>query len=154
MKKVRRYGIGAILLAGVGIGIYLNDMLPQLGSGVGIGAQTNPNVGSSPTTDDQPKDSEQDVESQLARPEVVEVLIDSRQYLVKLRSNGNVSYQVVALERLLEFAKMVPGTEDGIKVIIARKENSRATAEMNLRDKLLESGINDMAILWQRDFVE
>ena len=152
MKKAKRYGISAILLAGVGIGIYLNDMLPQLGSGVGIGAPTTSQNDAADETDIQSKDD--DKETQLARPDVVEVMIDSRKYAIRLRSNGQESYQTVDLSQILDFAKAVPGTEDGIKVIIARKENSRATAEMELRDKLLETGIKDTAILWQKEFVQ
>ncbi|MBM84271.1 MAG: hypothetical protein CMJ78_27260 [Planctomycetaceae bacterium] len=153
MKKVKRITFGAILVAGVVIGTYLNDMLPKMGAGVGIGAQA------SSTTPDLRPDGEQpeepkDEPPKLARPEILEVLIDNRDFLVRMLVDGEARYQQLSMKELITFAKQVPGNDDGIKVKIARRESSRATAEMELRDQLLEAGIKDSAVLWQKDFVE
>lgn len=83
----------------------------------------------------------------------LQVLIDGRRYAVKQTDNGTSEYRPVELSRLVDLAKQAPGDEDGVRVRIARRESSRATAERRLEDELMEAGLPPESIVWESELL-
>lgn len=81
------------------------------------------------------------------------VLIDERSYLIKTNSDGLDIYQPLQMERAVELASRTKGDANGIRVVIQRRESSRASAENTLRNQLLKAGIGENAIHMPGSFI-
>ena len=121
-------------------------------SGVGIpggGAvgPTQPTAVESPQKPPKPK-TETDRPVPTDDPQVLQVLIDDRQYAIAERGENRMEYRPAALEALVEAARQHAGNADGIRVRVARRK-SRAAIEIRLRDELLKAGLTEDNIEWQ-----
>lgn len=163
MKRTVKTGAG-VLAVGVILGAILMKFLPNLnfglGGGAGSGTQvvgpsgegTAPEVNSpaavdSPTADiPEPGDPPR---PRSASGDVVHIMVDERDFLYEAAGGAVPTYQPIALEKLVEMARIAKGNEDGVRVSISRRGSARAKAEIELRDRLLEAGLSEEAILWQ-----
>lgn len=168
MKKRTATVGGGLILAGIALGMLLN-----LFRGPGGGGEGSNVLVQSPGEDTVPLDSalskplgeqaEQsgDVPVQNASqqnpaspesappPEVVDVVIDDREYQLRTTSaDGQTQLVPIALPKLLEVVRSAKGTEDGIRVRIVRTDASRAAAEKLLHQSLLDAGVEETAMQW------
>ena len=151
----KRNILGAALVAGIGLGVYLGQF-----KGFGLGGSNNWGIGSpnaqtsvstdgtnqSKTTTNLSNDSDKTSDdAPTAVPKVVKVIIDDRAYLLR-GANGNNSS--ITLSNLIKLIKQAPGDEDGVRVRIYEKANARMSADENLKKALEEAEIPSTAIFW------
>jgi hypothetical protein len=83
----------------------------------------------------------------LAEPaRVVEVLVDGEQYSVRRPISGGVAWQPAELDEILRLAKSAEGDAQGIRVRIRRRSTSLPSAEQQLEQSLLESGLSSTEV--------
>lgn len=140
-------GGGVILALGVLLGMFMK--LPGWGGGTTMLSTTSGDQSGTTTTN---KDSTTD--QGLPTAGLITVLIDDRDFSLAKKSGDELTYEAIALEEIVELAKDLPGNEDGIKVRVLRKETARATAEANLRNALIDAGLDAGSIYMPRSFVE
>ena len=84
-----------------------------------------------------------------AAPQVVDVVVDDRQYHIrKTGEDGREQLVPIALQELVETVRRASGNEDGIRVRIVRRDSSRAAAEKLLHESLLDAGVAETAMQW------
>ena len=153
----KRNVLGAALVAGIGLGVYLGQFKGfGLGGGSHFGIGTSdggPGEGAASQTVAavsepvvKPLESTKSDEA-LAASDVIRVVIDEREFLVRSGKKGDAGV-AVTLPKLMELIEKAPGDADGIRVRISMKANARASAEEKLRKELEAAGIDDAAILW------
>lgn len=81
------------------------------------------------------------------------ILIDERDYLLRIPGTPQAVFRPSTLERLVELAQRVAGDTNGIRVTILRRETARTTAEQELKAALAASGIGADAVYMPNDFV-
>lgn len=147
----KRNILGAALVAGIGLGIYLGK-LPFLGFGMGDGSgkhtngKTDSTSGDSETTGNEPAMVSTVSEGELptAVPDVVKVLIDERDFLLR-KSNEDVP---ISLGNLIHLIKLAPGDGDGVRLRIYERSSARVSAEEKLKQALLDANVPDSAVFW------
>jgi hypothetical protein len=161
MKTWKLVG-GLVVIAGI-VGIFVGKMVPGLPS-MGLPGFEKPTNHATPVVSvpiiDEPPVSEKaaddaERESPEPKPEelpeeakdgkVLYVEVDSAGYRVSGSAEG---LRPASLEEVVELAKKREGSAEGIKVRIKRLETSRYQAEVDLRDKLVDAGIERSAIVW------
>ena len=152
----KRNILGAALVAGIGMGVYLGKLgLPGFGGGTwfGIGrgdgqahvsgdGQTH--VSTEPGSVQQPQPEKAEPRWTGEVPDVVRVLIDDHQFLLRSKSGDTP----VELPDLIQLIRKAPGDRDGCQVRIYESLNARAKSEEDLKQALHEAKIPDNAILW------
>jgi hypothetical protein len=146
----------ALIAGGVAVGVYVSGWLPKLGNGeLGLGGgapapqEQHAAEPSPPAAAAKPQSPAESVDAphesgagpREFRPDVLHVLIDGRQYLVRKPADGGEEYQPATLDEVVELAQATPGDEDGIRVRINRRGSARATAEIALRDRFTAAGL-------------
>lgn len=158
--------IGVLVLAGIAIGAVLSAILPDFGFGLGSGGgignppglkqeATSPVAESgSSVTSTAPIDDVAAATEEVPPTDVVYVLIDKREYLLRRGPEGKASFKPASLEEVAQAAQAATGDDNGIRVRIAQKSSSRETTERALRAKLEEAGVPGDAIRWKDEPVE
>jgi hypothetical protein len=161
MRKGRL--VGALVLTGVAIGGLLSYLLPEfnfgLGSGGGLGnppaqkAETTPvsdneKPGGAPETVAETPAETETVQQPAAPTDVIYVLIDGKNYLLRQGPEGKVPYKPATLDEIVGAAQAATGDETGIRVRVAQKSTSREITERTLRSKLEEAGIPSDSVRW------
>ena len=149
----KRNVLGAALIAGIGLGIYLGKSGFDFGfgnqgegggkSGKAITSTEPARDGLAPPASSDSSDTQRD-ELPTSVPNDVRVVIDDRRYL--LRWNGKEA--LIALPQLMDLIKKAPGDSDGVRVRIYQKMSARASAEEALKKELISAAIPDTAVLW------
>lgn len=146
----KRNFLGAVLLAGVGLGVYLGKFNFGLGGGTqfGIGSSgTDTQVTTAAGTIKPLEATKAKEESPDVVPDVVRVLIDDRQYYLR-SENGGDGDTPIELPKLIRLIEKAPGDDDGLRVRVYLKSSARASAEENLKSALKEAGINEASVFW------
>jgi len=89
--------------------------------------------------------------------EVIDVLIDGQTYFFRPaggEQNCPEKYRPIELSELIRLAKQAHGNHDGIRVQIARRKASRASAEQRLEDELTKARLPRNSLSWQTDLVD
>ncbi len=155
----KRNVLGAALLAGIGLGIYLGAFKgPGLGgsgsNGDGAGdGKTNASTGSgeplkgrSETADNiTPVDDEDPVP--VVDQKVVRVVIDEESFLLRSTKDGSGDVPI-SLPKLTRLIEKATGDADGLRVRIYEKLTARPAAEESLKKALTAAGIPDSAVFW------
>jgi len=161
----RRRVAGGLVGVGILIGALIWSWLPRFGGPLAfVGEQGSPtneanqekSLPEAPPAEDRadrPAEPERDASPRPANPQVLQVLIDGREYFVQASGSSTGDYRPVSLDELVALALNATGDEDGIRVRITRRGSSRATAEMALRDRLVAAGLTDEAIRWEAGFI-
>lgn len=157
MKRRVTIGGGLILAVGILAG-WLSGLFTGFGrGGTGDGTQANVGAANSTVSNTNPKQTKNEKKpaETVERPtDVVEVLIDDREYLVQQIIDGKSEYRSIDLARLVELAKNASGNDDGIRVRITRKTTSRVLAEKQLGEALAEAGLSKEAITWEEGTID
>ena len=149
----KRNVLGAALVAGVIVGMYLPDFWNGFGggsiTGVGLGDPKSGTHGeladdSKGKPADTEKPAEPDITLPVNVPPVIKVLIDDRSYFIR----SAVGDRKVEIAEVIALAKAAAGDADGIRVRVYRKGSSRPSAENALQDAFNEAKINDNAVFW------
>lgn len=162
MKTTRK--IGLLVVTGIGIGALVSYLLPFLNFGTGSGTGgtgTSTGANSAATAPDAPAPATKGsknapgAEPKPSTPaEVVYVLIDDREYLLRRGPEGQAEYQPADADTVVEAALAATGDSNGIKIRISQRSSSRELAERQLREKLEQAGIPGDAIRWKDEPVE
>lgn len=156
MSFARKMRVGVFALLVAGAAALLNGLFNGLGVGDGDGfgllQQGRDEPRPAPTERDAPPVDEEEETTEtvqkLANSDVkIYVVIDGSQYFLA-DSPDDENPQPVDLERIIELGKKAQGDIDGTKVHISRGPNSLPTPENNLRDALLNAGLDDSAVRW------
>lgn len=85
---------------------------------------------------------------------VLTVLVDEHNYLIEIPSaEGKPGWLPCELRRVVQLAARASGDSNGMKVRILRRENSRASAEEQLKLDLGREGIHSDAVHMSESFV-
>ena len=154
--------VGGLVVVAAIVGAFIGKMIPGLPS-LGLPGFEKPTnhgtpVASTPLIDEPSPEKaadEAEHESPEPKPEelpeeakdgkVLYVEVDSAGYRV---SGSDEGLRTASLEEVVELAQKREGSAEGIKVRIKRLETSRYQAEVDLRDKLVDAGIERSAIVW------
>lgn len=146
---------GAIVLAFV-VGGFLGNWFPKFGLGPGTGGGRSESGDSliQLVSDSQPVDTAETETPAASEPaadddQVLHVRIAGREYYIARTSGRSREYRAASLEEVVQAAQDRPGDEQGTRVRISRKQSSKTTAELQLRDALIDVGIDADAIDWQ-----
>ena len=85
--------------------------------------------------------------------QVLNVLIDERQFLIQIATTPTPLFRPSPLARIAQLAARAPGDTNGIRVRILRRETARPSAENELREVLKSVGLLDDAILMPAETV-
>ncbi len=146
----KRNFLGAVLLAGVGLGVYLGKFNFGWGGGNQFGIGTSGSETQVTTSAGNIKPLEPTKvkeELPIPVPKVVRILIDERQYYLR---SENIDGQDTPIElpKLMRLIEQAPGDDDGLRVRVYLKATARASAEENLKIALKEAGINEASVFW------
>ncbi len=152
--------VGGGVVIAVAAGIYFGDLFKGPGLGPGDGPGNDSGQVSLHSTDQQPvpppepmppnpPDPDEPATSEEPEPSnVVEVIVDGRQYLQKTGQGDAAKYQPVELSQLVERAEKAPGDQTGVKIRVAHRQTAITGAIDQLEEALLESGLSPDAIHW------
>lgn len=146
----KRNILGAVLVSGIIVGMYLPDFWKGFGGGttvgVGIGdpASNSDDSNRKPTDDPQAKPVQPNSPAPVDGPPVIKVVIDERSYFIR-SAEGD---REVSLAEVVDLAKTATGDVDHFRVRIYRKADSRHTAEQALKKALEDAGISGNAVFW------
>ena len=146
----KRNFLGAVLLAGVGLGVYLGKFNFGWGGGNQFGIGSSGNEAQVTTAGGTIKPLEATKvkeELPIPVPNVVRILIDERQYYLR-SENGGDQDTPIELPKLIQLIEKAPGDDDGLRVRVYLKSTSRASAEENLKTALKDAGINEASVFW------
>lgn len=143
----KRTILGAALVAGIGLGIWLGPNFKGLFPfGSGEYGQKGEGGDKTESSSDQPASVSIDSQGALpvTVPDVVKVLIDEREFLLR-QTDEDVP---ITLPNLIHLTKQAPGDANGVRLRIYEKSTARASAEEKLKQALVDAGIPDDAIFW------
>ncbi len=156
----KRNILGAVLVAGIGVGLYLGDIWKGFGGGtsigIGVGDSTSQGTGdgtgdgtkqvTKPVNVEATEDAPPEVTAAAPSPvtHVLKIVIADRSYFLRSPEGD----QPVELKDLVAQAKAATGDEDGIRVRVYRKLTSRPAVEIALNDALVAAGLNEDQIVW------
>ena len=149
----KRNFLGAALLAGVGLGVYLGKFNFGWGGGnqFGIGSSGTETQVTSAAGNIKPLEAKKETKAKeeipAVIPDVVRILIDEREYYLRSENGGDQDVPI-ELPRLIRLIEQAPGDEDGLRVRVYLKATARASAEENLKTALKEAGINEASVFW------
>ena len=155
----KRNVLGAALVAGIGLGIYLGkfDGFGWGGSGSsGFGSsgdETNvslesgePSKSRLETADNVTPAADEDPDP-VADQKVVRVVIDEESFLLRSAKDGSGDVPI-SLPKLTRLIEKATGDADGLRVRIYEKLTARPAAEESLKKALTAAGIPDSAVFW------
>ncbi|MEO1998692.1 MAG: hypothetical protein ABGZ17_25890 [Planctomycetaceae bacterium] len=137
-----------VLVSGVlGVGLLIGMLIGLLPDWNTPGEGGNPETSKSAATD--PPDAQASIvpaNTSAATPAVekLDILIDGHKFLIK--SGKARVYRELKLGELIQKAQATTGDEDGVRVEVVRRKNSRASAEEALRNGLLEAGLKPLEL--------
>lgn len=158
----KRNILGAVLVAGIALGVYLSDLFKGFGLGDGTASKTTQESTEPGDSADSTAQTVASIDSaHLVEPDsqpdpgksavvpppvtdVVKVVIADRSYFVRSPEGD----QSTELKQIVALAGAATGDEDGIRVRVYRRLSSRAAAENELRDALIAAGITDEQTVW------
>lgn len=82
-------------------------------------------------------------EGQTGKSEVIEVIIDEKDYLLK---QGEKPFKKISIDQLISLTKQAPGNSDGLRLRIYRKPTSKTSAEVKLQQAIDEAKIPELAV--------
>ena len=178
----KRTILGGVLVAGIGVGLYLSGKLPHLGSGFGLGSGGDSILGKpdvshvavqssdSPSTltdddMDSPPDKTIDQEKsnkirkprasdQLPPDDVLTILVEEHHYAVWKKTRGGSGYFPTALPDIVEMALKMPTNPDGLRVRVVYTKAARYPAWHTLQQELLAAGVPAGTIILTDELVE
>ena len=172
MMPRKRTILGGTLAVGLIAGIYFSDLLPHLGSGIGLGTGGDGMSGKpdtqnvSVTAGDEAKskdESDSADHSKELKPQrtdeappddVLTILVEDRHYAVwRMTRKGN-GYFPAELEKVVALALKAEPNDDGVRVRIIRSKSARVTAWKALQEGLVQAGVPAEAILLPKDLAE
>jgi len=151
--------LGVMLVAGIGLGLYLGDLFKGFGggslSGIGIGDPAAASKSSGKSKSDTKASTETTTKSTAAKSDatvtqkapastVVKVVIADRSYFIRSATGD----EPADLKQVIAQAKEATGDENGIRIRIYRKLTSRTTAENELSDALIAAGVTVDQTIW------
>lgn len=147
--------LGAALIAGIALGIYLGQWK---GFGLGGGWELGTGDGETHVSLNPSGDSIQKLHTLEPKPEknealavqvpdVVRIVIDDEKYFLRQASDGSKDLPMT-LPDLIRLIEQAPGDADGLRVRVYEKLTARAEAEENLKKELANAGVPDAAIFW------
>ena len=158
-KRTMAKGGGVIVLIAA-VAAWLSGLFEGMGLGPGDGAGLGTGRPTVTGPDAPPHDLEsvshtdraQVAEDSGATPElrVLEIVVAGSGYEVRREADGEVRFQPVELSRLKSLASRTTGNDEGIRILIYRRESALPQAERALDQALAEAGIESSAIV-QRD---
>lgn len=167
--KTRTAVGGTIIAVAVVAGVFIGKLIPRLGTGDGLGtgeiavttagtkndSQTPAAGEPAPDLGDIVTDaSGQAGRAPVARPvpvesPLLEMRIDGSDYeIAEAVVDGRTRFRRVQLETVVEEALRHKGDAQGIRVRVSRKSSSKAAAENDLRDRLINAGLLPESIEW------
>ena len=178
----KRTILGGVLVAGIGVGLYLSGKLPHLGSGFGLGSGGDGILGkpdvshvavqssdSASTLKDEGRESsfdktaDQEKSDKIRKPrasdklppdDVLTVLVDEHDYAVWKKTRGGNGYFPTALPAIVEMALKRPANPDGLRVRVVYTQTARYPAWHALQQELLAAGIPARTIELTDELVE
>ena len=138
----KRNILGVALVAGIGLGVYLGRF-----KGFGLGGSDSTGSGSSSSENQVSTESDSDereVPLTMERPEVIKVLIDDREFLLR-KTSGDTP---ISLPQLMKLVKTAIGDAEGVRLRIYEKGTARMSSEEDLKNALVSHRIPDSAVLW------
>lgn len=153
--------VGAALVLGILVGVWLGDWFKGFGLGPGEGGSQSAKLLS---TKGKPGESDRatadlvgfhadDDASDASEPKpagLVKVLIDDRSYYLR----EGAKKTPIALEELVRLIEQTSPNEDGLKAVIERTATSRVSTEIKLFDALKEAGVAENSIYLAPQAVE
>ncbi len=161
MKTMRVAGV--VVVAGIGIGAALSYLFPNMNFGLGSGGLGWPTnqpqaqvVGIEATP---AEEAEAETKAKLETepvpvPQVVYILIDGREYLLRNGPGGRAAYKPATLSEVIQAAQSATGDDNGIRVRVEQKHSSKETSEQALRANLESAGIPKDAVRWKDEPVD
>lgn len=150
MSDKPRGGRGKAVVGGAGVLVLAAIYLGFKGFGLGPGDGAGDGSGEKNTN---PSETNVAVENV---GDVVVVLIDGGNYgMLKSPKSNPVdkdNYEATSLDKIVDTAKKVEG-DSGVKVRIHRRGNAKASAENNLTNALIESGVDRTSMYVNEDTV-
>ncbi len=162
----KRTVLGAALVAGAVIGMYLPDFWKGFGGGstvgVGIGDSTTGTgdvksekkatpVEAPGKKPDASKTKLPDTAPDLTNvPAVIKVVIDEKSYFIRSEAGD----RQVTIPEIIALIQAATGDIDGIRVRIYQKGTSRPSAENALNDAFQQAKISDTAVVWMPTIVK
>jgi len=152
----KRTVLGAALVAGAIVGMYLPDFWKGFGGGstvgVGIGdSKPGDSVGPKDNKDNTDAKSE-DVEPPLPTnvPPSIKVSIDDRKYFIRSEEGDREA----GVAEIIQLVKAAHGDAEGIRVRIYCKKTARTSAEVALQEAFNAAAIPDTAVYWYPGIAE
>lgn len=154
MRKRTMAKGGGVAIVVAAVATWMSGLFDGMGLGPGDGAGlgSGTRVDSGPVTP--PADLDEvsaidDGESDEAFPEirVLEIVIAGNGYEVRREMNGEVRFEPITLLRLKELAARTTGNDEGIRVLVYRRQTALPQAEMELEEALADAGIEPSAVV-------
>jgi hypothetical protein len=164
-KRTLLKGGGIAVVIG-GVALWLSGLLDGLGLGPGFGLGPGGGTGRGTSNREEPSQqsdefsvshtdraSIEDGESAQAELRVLEVVVAGDGYEIRREAAGAVQFSPADLSRVKQLAKRTRGTDEGIRVLIHRRESALPDAELALDQALAEAGIQDSEILRREELL-
>jgi hypothetical protein len=144
----KRTILGAVLAAGIGLGVYLGPkfkgFFPVLGTSTGTSTTNEKSSNHNESNTQANAEAPEEPSTPIQVPDVVKVVIDDRKFILRNVSGD----QPITLPNLIQLIKKAPGDADGVRVRIYEKSTARTSAEEELKAALVEGGIHENSIFW------
>lgn len=150
----KRNVLGAALVAGIGLGLYLGNYFGFGNGGSGFFGFGNPNHGTSVNSDadgDSNKSAEIPANTEIVGgdspkndTQFVQVVIDEHEYLLK----NEAKETPIPLNDLVELVKKAPGDNHGVRLRVIEKGSARMKAEEDLKAAMKQAEIPETAVIW------
>ena len=176
MMPRKRTILGGTLAVGLIAGIYFSDLLPHMGSGIGLGTGGDGILGKPDTQNvsvnagneaksaatskgegdpaDQSKELKPQRTDEAPPDDVLTILVEDRHYAVWRKTRKGNGYFPAELEKVVALALKAEPNDDGVRVRIIRSKSARVTAWKALQEGLVQAGVPAEAILLPKDLVE
>jgi hypothetical protein len=140
--------VAVIAAAGIWLGMRLSDLNFGAGGGTGIGLSGYSRPGDVPRDSSLPEPPKEGAKGGrgATRGDVLEVVIDGRDYA--LRQSGDVKdeYVPTSLNEVVAMAKESPGNRDGVRVRVYRRGTALPSAEEALQRALQDAGLGESTV--------
>lgn len=154
---------GGVIVLIAAVAAWISGLFDGMGLGPGAGAGLGTGQPIVTEPDGPPDDLESishtdraDVGEHGGTPQelrVLEVVVAGRGYEVRREVNGEVRFQPVELSRVKALAARTTGNDEGIRVLIYRRDSALPQAERALDEALAEAGLEDPEIVRREDLL-
>lgn len=159
-KRTMAKGGGVVVLIAA-VAAWLSGLFDGMGLGPGDGAGLGTGRPTATGPDAPPDDlsvSHTDrahVSEEGGAPElrVLEIVVAGRGYEVRREVDGEVRFRPVELSRVKSLAARTTGNDEGIRILIYRRESALPQAERALDEALAEAGIESSAIVQREELL-